>query len=161
MTDPLYPCPLMTMLPPARNRVPLPNAPDETLPSPHCGHVPEMAIGVVHTGPAARLLRLNAYALPFLLIAASRGFDAASFNSIGVEPKSESTVSAEAGSAQEDLIASVLASRATTASESICDGWLRVPVVTKIVLVEVSRLGVVHTPAPTCPCGTKVAVCTI
>src|SRR6266699_2358846 len=104
----------MTMLPPARNSVPLPNAPDETLPFPHCGQMPAMAIGVVHTGPAARLLRLNAYALPFLLIAATNAFPLISVNNIGELPKSESTVSAEAGRAQEDLIASVPASRATT-----------------------------------------------
>src|SRR4249920_3684689 len=112
----------MTMLPPARNSVPLPNAPDETLPSPHCGQVPAMAIGFVQTGPAARLLRLNAYALPFLLIAATSGIDAPLLKSIGVEPKSESTVTAEAGRAQEDLRVSVVASRATTASLNVCEG---------------------------------------
>ncbi len=52
-------------------------------------------------------------------------------------------------------MASVVASRATTASESVWVTWLRVPVVTKMVLVAESIAGVVQIPPPTWPVGTK------
>ena len=40
--------------------VPFPNAPDDALPSPHCGHEPGSVTVCDHTRPADRLLRFQA-----------------------------------------------------------------------------------------------------
>src|ERR1700716_1786626 len=110
---------------------PVENAPDDTLPSPHSGHCPPIATVADHTGPAARLLRSKAYSSPFLLMAATRWWPAASLNSSGVSPQSESLTASIRGSCQALLGESVVASSARMAwASGSTVGSVQVPVVT-------------------------------
>ena len=79
-----------------------------------------------------------------------------SVNRIGELPQSESAFAALLGICQRLLTASVVASRATIASDIVWLALLSVPVVTYTVLVEVSIAGVVQIPPPTWPFGTKL-----
>ena len=60
-----------------------------------------MAICFCQIGPAARLLRLKVYRMPFLLATDSSWSPAASVVSVGVVPQSESSTEASNGSCQE------------------------------------------------------------
>src|ERR1700724_1269148 len=77
-TEPLKLTPLMVVWPAAMNSVwvVLSNAPDDTLPSPHVGQTPPVAICFFQTQPLvppwARFVRSHAYTKPFLLVAATR-----------------------------------------------------------------------------------------
>ncbi len=89
--------------------MPSPKAPEETLLSPQVGQSPPTAICVCQTGPAARLLRLKAYASPFLLIDVTSWSPLASLNRVVDVPKSESSTASDAGSFQESVTSRVLA----------------------------------------------------
>src|SRR5712691_10278376 len=134
--------------------------PDAIVPSPQVGQSPPIAICFCQTGPAARLFRLNVYTMPFLFATESSWCPAASVVSVGVVPQSESRTDASNGICQELRYCSVVALSATIACDWVCVWSFSVPVETKIVFVAWSYAGVVHTPPPTCPFGTKLYVLT-
>ena len=92
--------------------------------------MPPMATCSDQTGPAARLVRSKAYRKPFLLMPATMARLVASLNRIGESPQSESALAVLRGICQWSLMARVVASRATMASEVVWLAMFRVPVVT-------------------------------
>src|ERR1700730_10075215 len=89
---------------------------------------------------------------------AATGWLAESSKRTGVVPQSESVTAWLWGICHEPLTASVDASRLTRDRTYFCVKEACVPVVTKIVLVDVSRLGEVQMPPPTSPLGTTLKV---
>src|ERR1700726_1800365 len=127
-TEPLKLTPLMVVWPPAMNSVCvlLSNAPEDTLPSPHVGQMPPVAICFFQTQPlvppCARFVRSHAYTNPFLLVAATRWRPFWSSKRIGLVPQSESLTRSATGSCQESSgvkqvgVQTLLASSVTIAS---------------------------------------------
>src|SRR5690349_15100906 len=109
--------------------------PEAMVPSPHVGQSPPIAICCCQNGPAARLLRLKVYSVPFLLATESSWSPAASVVSVGVAPQSESSTEAANGSCQELTYCSVVALSATIACDWVWVWSFSVPVDTKMVLV--------------------------
>ncbi len=94
--------------------------------------------------------------MPFLLATDISWSPAGSVVRVGVVLQSESAIEAPNGSCQELSYARLVAFSATIACDWVCVKPARVPVDRKMVLVAASYVGVVQTPPPTCPLGTKL-----
>src|ERR1035438_4416658 len=100
--------------------MPFAKIPEAMVPSPQVGQVPPMAICFCQIGPAARLLRLKVYRMPFLLATDISWSPAASVVRVGVVLQSESAIEAPNGSCQEPTYCRFVAFSATIACDWVC-----------------------------------------